>query len=186
MLSAVPAKVTTPGYIYFIHCEGYLKIGMSTLHPRERLQTMQTGCPFPLELVAVWTMDIAFVRIAERFLHERFGDRRHTREWFAIDADRLEGAKEALSLHLREARVIAKKAAYRGHRRLSWRNVTAPPLEFEDLLPDLDHHLTQAMLARVEKSAAISARFAAAEQRRALMGASTEPVQIDDSATTSR
>ena len=68
-------------YVYLLHCAGRFKIGHG-LSVRSRIRGMQTGCPYPIELVQEWKSEDA-PRV-ERFLHERFAEFRRTGEWFDL------------------------------------------------------------------------------------------------------
>ena len=76
------------GYVYLIRMEGttFYKIGMS-LDPEIRLQTLQTGNPYRLDLVN--RRAVRDMRGAETGLHGRFERKRvpnvHVREWFNLD-----------------------------------------------------------------------------------------------------
>jgi len=73
------------GSVYLIHMGGttFYKIGMS-LDPQIRLQTLQTGNPYPLRIVQ--TQIVQDMRNAETNLHRRFEAQRvlnlNAREWF--------------------------------------------------------------------------------------------------------
>lgn len=76
------------GYVYLIHMDGttFYKIGMS-LDPQIRLQTLQTGNPYPLKILR--TQDVPDMRSAEAGLHRQFEPQRvlnlNAREWFDFD-----------------------------------------------------------------------------------------------------
>lgn len=65
--------------IYLIHCEGHYKIGI-TDNLEHRIATMQTGNPFPLELIAVFSAEN--IKRAEAQIHELLSDLRGSGEWF--------------------------------------------------------------------------------------------------------
>lgn len=73
------------GYIYMIHMEGttFYKLGMS-LDPQTRLRTLQTGNPYPLQILN--TQAVPDMRSAETRLHQHFEAQRVpnliAREWF--------------------------------------------------------------------------------------------------------
>ena len=76
------------GYIYLIHMEGttFYKIGMS-LDPQIRLQTLQTGNPYPLKIRK--TQAVQDMRSAESNLHRQFEAQQvpnlNAREWFDFE-----------------------------------------------------------------------------------------------------
>ncbi|MCJ1365925.1 hypothetical protein MMC16_005050 [Acarospora aff. strigata] len=73
------------GYIYLIHMNdtSFYKIGMS-LDPQIRLRTLQTGNPYPLQILN--TQAVQDMRSAETSLHRQFEAQRvpnlNAREWF--------------------------------------------------------------------------------------------------------
>ena len=83
-------KYTSPGYgivqdyIYFVQGEsgGAIKIG-TTLNPVTRMQSLQTGFPEELKLLAVIPGDAE----RERKIHEYFGKFRLKGEWFKPEAE---------------------------------------------------------------------------------------------------
>ncbi len=84
--------LSSVGYVYLIHCVGfpYYKIGITTAKtPVERLQTLQTGLPFKLELLI--SMPITNANQAEQYLHKYYGKYRIRGEWFNFTEDVLVG-----------------------------------------------------------------------------------------------
>lgn len=75
-------KIGKTGYTYLIHCTGtpYYKIGHSKNMPLSRLADLQTGCPYPLELVAMSRTEdcIGFERLIQ-YTHEPLHERG---EWY--------------------------------------------------------------------------------------------------------
>lgn len=71
--------------IYFIHASGteFLKIGVTGDSVRNRLSSLQTGCPH--ELCVVATMRIC--DDAERIIFDFFSGNRVRGEWFRLDPD---------------------------------------------------------------------------------------------------
>jgi hypothetical protein len=70
------------GKVYFVLCKpsgcrGRIKIGW-TSHPKLRMSAIQTGCPFPIQLLAL----VPGSRRQEKHLHEHFADLRFQGEWF--------------------------------------------------------------------------------------------------------
>lgn len=65
------------GYVYFLSAGDYIKIGYSeTIH--QRINQLQTGCPFKLELVSVMPGTMK----TEKMLHNKFNKHRYNNEWF--------------------------------------------------------------------------------------------------------
>ena len=78
------------GFVYFIGSadlpEQRVKIGFTTTSPYKRMAALQTGCPFPLDVIA----HAVGTSADETALHSRFADFGTIGEWFA-----LEGALQA-------------------------------------------------------------------------------------------
>jgi hypothetical protein len=77
------------GYVYIIHGTGtpYLKIGKTT-NILKRLQHLQQGVPFALQLVSVTL--VADMDAAEQALLEQYQALRARGEWFEVPLDVLE------------------------------------------------------------------------------------------------
>jgi hypothetical protein len=72
------------GYLYLIHCENtdFYKIGISLSTYKNRLSTMQTGCPHKLHMIhVVHSIDY---RNLEKQLHWIYRDKCHIGEWFTF------------------------------------------------------------------------------------------------------
>lgn len=70
-------------YVYFIRAEtGHIKIGVST-RPLDRLQALQTACPFKLEVIGLLQSGDAYT--TEAALHRQFASLRTYGEWFLPD-----------------------------------------------------------------------------------------------------
>jgi hypothetical protein len=69
-------------FVYLVRCAvtRAIKIGIARV-PKERLTTLQTGCPTPLALVG----SIPGGRPEEQELHRLFARKRIQGEWFALD-----------------------------------------------------------------------------------------------------
>lgn len=69
--------------IYFARAgsEGPIKIGFTTSAPAERIASLQTGCPWPISLLAELRGSLR----EEARLHRMFKDSRLVGEWFAAD-----------------------------------------------------------------------------------------------------
>ena len=70
------------GKVYFIECQGYVKIGF-TGDANIRLTQLDCGNPFPLTLIG----SIECLPEAEGALHRKFAHLRHKKEWFWLSAD---------------------------------------------------------------------------------------------------
>jgi len=82
----VPKKLTVPAHmgecgVYLLHAEGTnrYKIGWSKC-VNSRVDTLQTGCPYPINVIIV--MDST--EDGERWLHRRFAQYRVCGEWFEL------------------------------------------------------------------------------------------------------
>jgi len=71
------------GFIYAIGSldEGYIKIGSSRTDVEQRMNQLQTGCPFKCEILSV----IPTLMLTERYLHVRFNEFKSHGEWFRAD-----------------------------------------------------------------------------------------------------
>lgn len=70
-------------YVYFLRAGGFIKIGKTSGNPNSRIATLQTGCPFNIELAA-WEFG-GLDR--EKELHCRFGGLRANGEWFRDEGE---------------------------------------------------------------------------------------------------
>ena len=77
-------KVEPEGYLYLIHCVGftYYKIGR-TKNLKNRLQMLQTGCPFDLNVIA--SVGSYNLISNENYLHNLFKNKKARNEWFDFD-----------------------------------------------------------------------------------------------------
>lgn len=82
-------------YVYFIKClddNGYIKIGVAQ-DVKKRLDSLQTGCPYPLKVICAIGCDNREHALAtEKRLHRYFGHSRVGGEWFygGIKIDKLD------------------------------------------------------------------------------------------------
>ena len=71
----------TTGFVYLARCRGFYKIGWTEGNPADRVRQLQTGCPFPIELVgtipATPAADTQWRTVIFKDKHER-GD------WFKL------------------------------------------------------------------------------------------------------
>lgn len=70
------------GYVYFIgnREHDFVKIGYTAGHPQRRLNALQTGCPFKLEILLVIDGDPPW----EREFHRVCAESRLSGEWFKL------------------------------------------------------------------------------------------------------
>lgn len=153
------------GYVYFLYCEGFIKIGTTIIRPRERLASMQIGCPFPIHIAAYWEMESGYAMPAERFLHREFAARRVSGEWFSISPNDISKARPAAKAYLLELRLQKVQAEHPRRRTVK---VDAPYIVNYDFDEALDLILKSGECERFQKSAAITRRFALADLRRSL------------------
>lgn len=93
LVPTLPARADSGAFIYFVWCDdpvGHVKIGYAQ-NLVGRLSEMQTGCPFPLRVVAWFHADDP--KQAEATLHYEFAAYGVRGEWFRI-GPRLEQAIE--------------------------------------------------------------------------------------------
>lgn len=60
----------------------YYKIGYTTHNPKVRLNTIQTNCPFTLELINWWKVDNVY--LVEQFFHYVLTKYHYNGEWFYL------------------------------------------------------------------------------------------------------
>lgn len=70
---------TGESFVYFIHCQGLIKIGKAK-NPNRRLIELQVHCPFPATIALLRPGDIA----EERRYQEQFAAYRKNGEWFEL------------------------------------------------------------------------------------------------------
>lgn len=68
------------GYLYFIHCENRIKIGITTNPVPLRVTELQTGNPFELSLVAYTANE--FIMDLEKEIHKYFSPFHIRGEWY--------------------------------------------------------------------------------------------------------
>lgn len=76
----LPPIAPRDGYVYFIQCGEFVKIGFSQ-DPRSRKSSLETSMPYKLEFIGLMVGSIA----TERKLHREHKVRRHNGEWFRLD-----------------------------------------------------------------------------------------------------
>lgn len=65
------------GFVYFLRCGDFVKIGYSE-NPKRRLLHLQTATPYDFELIGAHKGS----REQEQYLHKTFAHLRHRHEWF--------------------------------------------------------------------------------------------------------
>lgn len=68
------------GRVYIARCQGLYKIGYTARDPQLRMADLQTGNPFPVELMG----SIPGTRDTEAGLHAVFASRKVQGEWYAL------------------------------------------------------------------------------------------------------
>lgn len=79
----VAASTKTGEFVYFLSAGPFIKIGKSTGRPDARIRELQTGCPYPLTLIA----HIVGGLREEFALHKRFAQYRTHGEWFKHEGE---------------------------------------------------------------------------------------------------
>lgn len=74
---------TTEGKVYIAECQGLYKIGYTSGDPLGRIAALQTGNPFPVELIG----SIPGSRALEKHLHAVYRARKVRGEWHALTYD---------------------------------------------------------------------------------------------------
>ena len=76
-------KSATEGYVYFIACGGYVKVGYSSVHPKRRLVAMRILNPRPCKIIGVLSGGTRL----EGYVHEMMDKvgLRHRNEWFHLN-----------------------------------------------------------------------------------------------------
>jgi|GEM_PF-5415675 len=90
----VRTPISRPGFIYVIRSGRFYKIG-KTSNPKTRIETYITENPNKVFVELCQKVD-DYDR-AEAVLHERFKEKRHSREWFKLEKEDLCCIKDFLS-----------------------------------------------------------------------------------------
>lgn len=80
------SDLKTEGWVYFIQCGEYVKIGLSS-NVESRLKALQSATPYPLKLLK--KLPVPNMARAEARLHRHFASVRHKGEWFRLTEDDL-------------------------------------------------------------------------------------------------
>ncbi len=78
-----PRIEKTQDIVYFISAGNFIKIGKSTGNPKARIQTLQTGCPYKIEVLGWINGDVYL----EKELHKKFSKHKAHGEWFSNHYD---------------------------------------------------------------------------------------------------
>ncbi len=78
LIRDVDAIKKQPGFVYFLECGGFIKIGYTRRSAEERIADMSTANPLPISLLATMKASPR----DEKFLHARFAELRVQGEWF--------------------------------------------------------------------------------------------------------
>jgi hypothetical protein len=78
-------KGILPNVVYFLRAGNFVKIGRTIGHPLWRVSKLQTGCPYPIELIGFIFAD----EDREAKLHKQFGHLRTCGEWFHAERELL-------------------------------------------------------------------------------------------------
>jgi len=76
-------KKSTNEFVYFLSAGPFVKIGKATGSPDARIRDLQTGCPYPIRLVA----HVCGGLREEQTLHQRFASLRTHGEWFRHEGE---------------------------------------------------------------------------------------------------
>ena len=71
------------GFIYVLRCRGFYKIGWTEGNPADRVRQLQTGCPFPLEMVGT----VPATSADDWRWQKLYVDRRVRGEWFKLTSE---------------------------------------------------------------------------------------------------
>jgi hypothetical protein len=77
------------GYIYFVQCLGYVKIGITT-NVKARFSSLRSSNPNELKILLVLNFNIIReAKSKEREFHTQFSSKRHRGEWFNLHVNDL-------------------------------------------------------------------------------------------------
>lgn len=71
------------GIVYFIKAGEHYKIGVTSKNLKDRIKFLQTGNPYPIEIIAHWVS--RNYKELETKLHNRFKDKALVGEWFGFN-----------------------------------------------------------------------------------------------------
>lgn len=88
-------------WLYLFRAEGssFYKIGITEQDPEDRLDTLQTGCPYDLSLD--YAVRISEAGKHEALLHEEFSASQKRGEWFEFDSDGVEEVRREMERLIR-------------------------------------------------------------------------------------
>lgn len=84
-------KQKSEGYVYFVQCDAFVKIGHS-LEPRRRIGHIATNSPHECTLIGM----AAGGNRLEKELHAKFAEHRHRGEWFRLTPELLKVIKSII------------------------------------------------------------------------------------------
>lgn len=86
-------------YLYVAYCKGYAKIGISE-DPKARIRSMQSGCPFPIELLSIFPLSQKDAIAAEQASLTALNSAHWLSDWFKCTKNHaLYAATQASSLY---------------------------------------------------------------------------------------
>jgi len=80
-------------YLMYNNHTGRIKIGMTQNEPKFRESTLQSEDP---DVELAFSRSVLMMRDTERYLHERFADKRYRGEWFDLSTGEIEEAKSLI------------------------------------------------------------------------------------------
>lgn len=69
--------------VYILHCQGFYKIGQTNVRLQSRIDQLQMGNPFKVELVMA--IRNPNYKALEKQFHQKFSHKRKRGEWFALE-----------------------------------------------------------------------------------------------------
>lgn len=73
------------GDLYVFKSGPYVKVGVSAVGWRSRVESIRCHNPFVVRKVAVRTVPLCSLRYAEKYVHDELRPYHHSREWFCVD-----------------------------------------------------------------------------------------------------
>ena len=72
------------GYVYIVKCGDFnlYKVGVSKSKPKQRLSSLQSGCPFPLYMIELHYCN--YYSLLESEIHKRYKKYNKMGEWFEL------------------------------------------------------------------------------------------------------
>lgn len=85
MIDKFKSEIKHNGIVYLISDGTYIKIGYTKTSIKNRIEAMQTGNANKLEVIAF--SKVPKCEKIEKYIHYRYKDYRHRREWFKFTTD---------------------------------------------------------------------------------------------------